>query len=92
MRPAAGEVLHFSEDPTIERFVPHVAPTPQQPEPYVWTVDHDQAPSCRFPRQCPLRLVGNLWPFRDEVIAGTTVHSGIRLRNAVVRPPGSAER
>lgn len=23
MRPAPGEVLHFSEDPTITRFVPH---------------------------------------------------------------------
>ena len=25
MRPAPGEVLHFSEDPTIEVFRPHVA-------------------------------------------------------------------
>ena len=25
MRPAPGEVLHFSEDPTITRFAPHVA-------------------------------------------------------------------
>jgi hypothetical protein len=27
MRPAPGEVLHFSEDPTITRFEPHVAAT-----------------------------------------------------------------
>jgi hypothetical protein len=31
-RPAAGEVLHFSEDPTIELFVPHVAATSAESE------------------------------------------------------------
>src|SRR5262249_19845679 len=31
-RPSAGEVLHFSEDPTITEFHPHVAATAQQPE------------------------------------------------------------
>jgi hypothetical protein len=53
MRPAIGEVLHFSEDPTITRFVPHVAATAQEPEAYVWAVDQEQAPSYWFPRQCP---------------------------------------
>ncbi|WP_433274129.1 DUF6886 family protein [Actinosynnema sp. CS-041913] len=53
MRPAPGEVLHFSEDPTITRFVPHVAATARQPEAYVWAVDHDQAPAYWFPRDCP---------------------------------------
>jgi uncharacterized protein DUF6886 len=53
MRPAAGEVLHFSEDPTISLFVPHVAPTSALSEPYVWAVDADHAPSYWFPRQCP---------------------------------------
>src|SRR5438045_2493746 len=53
MRPAPGEVLHFSEDPTITRFLPHVAATAQQPEPYVWAVDAESAPSYWFPRQCP---------------------------------------
>jgi hypothetical protein len=53
MRPAAGEVLHFSEDPTIEVFRPHVAATAQQPSPYVWAVGHDRAPDYWFPRQCP---------------------------------------
>jgi hypothetical protein len=46
-------VLHFSEDPTITRFVPHVARTAQRPEPYVWAVDHDRAPDYWFPRDCP---------------------------------------
>ncbi len=53
MRPAPGEVLHFSEDPHITRFVPHVAVTARQPDAYVWAVDHEQAPSYWFPRQCP---------------------------------------
>ena len=53
MRPLAGQVLHFSEDPVITRFVPHVAATAQQPEPYVWAVDAEQAPAYWFPRDCP---------------------------------------
>jgi hypothetical protein len=53
MRPAAGELLHFSEDPTIEHFVPHVAATTSHAEPMVWAVDEDRAPDYWFPRQCP---------------------------------------
>ncbi|MGW5715730.1 DUF6886 family protein [Amycolatopsis sp. NPDC003865] len=53
MRPAPGEVLHFSEDPTITRFEPHVAATAQQPEAYVWAVGAERAPDYWFPRQCP---------------------------------------
>jgi hypothetical protein len=53
MRPAPGEVLHFSEDPTIERFVPHVAPTSAEQEPHVWAVDAARCPDYWFPRDCP---------------------------------------
>ena len=53
MRPAAGEVLHFSEDPAIQIFRPHVAATAQQPTAYVWAVGADRAPDYWFPRQCP---------------------------------------
>jgi hypothetical protein len=53
MRPLPDQVLHFSEDPTITRFVPHVAATARQPEAYVWAVDHARAPGYWFPRQCP---------------------------------------
>jgi hypothetical protein len=52
-RPAKGEVLHFSEDPGITLFVPHVAPTASQPEAYVWAVDSEHSPSYWFPRDCP---------------------------------------
>lgn len=51
MLPRPGEVLHFSEDPTIERFVPHVAATAQQPEACVWAVDALNAPCYWFPRR-----------------------------------------
>jgi hypothetical protein len=184
MRPRHGEVLHFSEDPTITLFRPHVALTAQQPEAYVWAVDQERAPDYWFPRQCPralvwatptttaadrdrflgpgggtrvhvieyawlrallttklyayrlpadrfrpfgdsgrphahvaeepvsplgpaepvgdllachaaagiqLRVLGNLWPFWDEVITSTAGFSGIRLRNAVKRFDGSAK-
>jgi hypothetical protein len=53
MRPEPGEVLHFSEDPGIARFVPHVAATAALPEAYVWAVDSQCAPSYWFPRDCP---------------------------------------
>ena len=53
MRPRTGELLHFSEDPDIDEFVPHVARTARDPTPYVWAVDSAQAPGYWFPRHCP---------------------------------------
>lgn len=53
MRAEPGEVLHFSEDPTITRFDPHVAATARQPDPYVWAVAGGREPDYWFPRQCP---------------------------------------
>ncbi|MFI6993751.1 DUF6886 family protein [Nonomuraea wenchangensis] len=53
MRPEPGQVLHFSEDPTIVRFVPHVAVTTSLAEPYVWAVGHERCPDYWFPRACP---------------------------------------
>ena len=53
VRPSTGEVLHFSEDPSITLFVPHVAATVRERQPYVWAVDFDQAPAYWFPRDCP---------------------------------------
>ena len=53
MRPEPGQVLHFSEDPTIRRFLPHMAATARQTEAYVWAVDDTRTPDYWFPRQCP---------------------------------------
>jgi uncharacterized protein DUF6886 len=53
MRPEPGQVLHFSEDPTITRFEPHVAATSRESEPYVWAVDAERSPDYWFPRRCP---------------------------------------
>ena len=168
--------MHFSEDPTITVFEPHVAATAKQSEAYVWAVDAERSPDYWFPRQCPramawttsstteddreriigdgdrvhavehgwleamrtvelyayrlpaadfepfgdyclvstntvrplgpaervgdlfalhaeagiqLRVLPNLWPFWDRVIASTVGFSGIRLGNAC--PRGQAE-
>ncbi|XVV11978.1 DUF6886 family protein [Actinoplanes sp. CA-131856] len=82
MRPEAGQVLHFSEDPTIELFVPHVAATAQQSEAYVWAVGHDRAPDYWFPRQCPRAMAwvakGTSDEDRERIIGagcGNRVHA-----------------
>jgi hypothetical protein len=71
MRPAPGEVLHFSEDPTIRRFSPHVAKTSVKTTPYVWAVGRDRAPDYWFPRQCPRAMA---W-----VVPGTTEADRLRI-------------
>lgn len=74
MRPTAGELLHFSQDPTIEHFVPHVAATTANAVPLVWAVDAARAPDYWFPRQCPRALA---W-----VRAGTTDADAERFLSA----------
>ncbi|GAA1894330.1 DUF6886 family protein [Asanoa iriomotensis] len=82
MRPADHEVLHFSEDPTITRFVPHVAPTAAEPQAYVWAVGFDRAPDYWFPRDTP-RAMAWVEPDttaddRDRIIgagSGARVHA-----------------
>jgi hypothetical protein len=82
VRPESGQVLHFSEDPTIRRFAPHVAATAQQPDAFVWAVDHAQAPSYWFPRQCPRAMAwareGTTDVDRERIVGagcGTRVHA-----------------
>jgi hypothetical protein len=53
-----GEVLHFSEDPSITRFVPHVAVTAREPEAYVWALEAEQATSYRSPKASTLEFSG----------------------------------
>jgi uncharacterized protein DUF6886 len=78
VRPGDGEVLHFSEDPTITEFVPHVAATARVPGAYVWAVDAERAPAYWFPRQCPRVLT---WP-----TAGSTDSDVARI----IGPSGAA--
>jgi hypothetical protein len=44
---------HVSEDPTIERFVPHLRPEHAADEPLVWAIDTRHLPIYWFPRDCP---------------------------------------
>ncbi|MET0384557.1 MAG: DUF6886 family protein [Polyangiales bacterium] len=48
-----SELFHYSEEPDIARFVPHVPATHQTSEPYVWAVEARHAPLYWFPRACP---------------------------------------
>ncbi|WP_433436458.1 DUF6886 family protein [Nonomuraea sp. CA-141351] len=75
MRPEPGQVLHFSEDPTIERFVPHVAPTSSLKESYVWAVGHDRCPDYWFPRACP-RAMAWVGPRTIEEDAARIIGAG----------------
>jgi hypothetical protein len=47
------DLFHFSEDPTIELFVPRVAPTQQVEGAYVWADAEETSPRYWFPRDCP---------------------------------------
>lgn len=48
-----GRLLHFSEDPAIQRFEPHVPATNPGQAPGVWAIDAEHAPVYWFPRDCP---------------------------------------
>lgn len=60
-------LFHFSEDSTIERFVPHVPRTNPTQAPAVWAIDAEHAPLYWFPRDCP-RVTA--WPRTDAEIDG----------------------
>jgi hypothetical protein len=46
-------LYHFSEDPTIERFVPRPPLARPEVEPLVWAIDDWHAPIYYVPRNCP---------------------------------------
>ena len=50
---APSALYHFSEDPNIVRFVPHVPRTNPLQRAAVWAIDADHAPLYWFPRDCP---------------------------------------
>ena len=59
---AREPLLHFSEDPSIESFVPHVPRTNPSQRPAVWAIDGAHAPLYWFPRDCPR---GAVWANDD---------------------------
>ncbi|MED1204661.1 DUF6886 family protein [Heyndrickxia acidicola] len=46
-------LYHFSEDPSIKKFVPLPHPTKSEMPPVVWAIDEEHAPHYFFPRDCP---------------------------------------
>jgi hypothetical protein len=59
-------LYHFSEDPSITRFEPHVPRTNPNHEPAVWAIDARHAPVYWFPRDCPR---GSVWADDDAQCA-----------------------
>jgi Family of unknown function (DUF6886) len=60
----AFALWHFSEDPSLGRFLPRSPGSDPQAPPLVWAVDTRHAPMFWFPRDCPR---GCIWP-----VSGTT--------------------
>jgi len=56
-------LYHFSEDPSITRFIPHVPRTNPEHRRAVWAIDAEHAPLYWFPRDCPRVTI---WPLRRE--------------------------
>jgi hypothetical protein len=82
VRPGPGQVLHFSEDPSITRFVPHIAATTIEPRAYVWAVDAPRSPGYWFPRDCPRAMAWvtpqTTGPDRERILGpggGDRVHA-----------------
>ncbi|HSB85377.1 MAG TPA: hypothetical protein VLD86_03660 [Ilumatobacteraceae bacterium] len=57
---------HFSESPSIARFVPHVPRTNPEHRRAVWAIDAEHAPLYWFPRDCPRVAI---WPLRPDDLA-----------------------
>jgi Family of unknown function (DUF6886) len=60
VRPDA--LYHFSTEPGIERFAPHVPRTNPSHPPAVWAIDAQHAPLYWFPRDCPRVTVWSRGP------------------------------
>lgn len=75
--PYAGEgphaLWHVSEDPSIDRFAPHVSATAMSDEPRVWAVDTRHQPLYWFPRECPR---GTFWATPTTTTADQALLAG----------------
>ena len=52
-------LYHFSEDPDMRAFEPHVAPASRETAAFVWAIDEWHAPMYYLPRDCPRAC---FWP------------------------------
>lgn len=62
---------HFTEDPDLGRFEPHVAATSSSDEAFVWAITTRMSPNYWFPRDCPR---GCAWVTED-----TTAEDRVRF-------------
>jgi len=82
-------LFHISEEENINRFEPR--PSEYTSEPVVWAIDDAHREVLPDPvselrrRGVELRVLPNLWPLRDVVIASSLQFSIIRMRNALPR-------
>lgn len=107
--PYAGEgphaLWHFSEDPDLRVFRPHVARTAVEEDELVWAVDTRHAPFYWFPRACPRgcvwvdsettgedreRFFGHTAATRLHVIGTAWVEQMQQARVHAYRLPGDA--
>jgi len=84
------ELWHFSEDSTIEVFIPHRAATAALDDELVWAVDSDHRWLYWFPRDCPRAT----WCAGDETSDEDVEHwlDGDRSRRIAVIETGWLER
>jgi hypothetical protein len=74
-----GVVYHFSEDPTLRRFAPHVpSSNPSQP-PAVFAIDAEHAPLYWFPRDCPRISVWAYTAEQQELLTATFASEASRI-------------
>ena len=72
-------LYHFSEDPSIRYFVPHIPTTnPTQPA-SVWAIDDAHAPLYWFPRDCPRATVWATSPEQQRQLGREFATSAARL-------------
>lgn len=82
-------LFHFSEDPDIALFVPHVPRTNSSHAPAVWAIDEEHSPLYWFPRDCP-RVTA--WPRNGDEAAAFRSAFATDARRAHMIESGWLER
>lgn len=81
-RAPAGEVWHFSEDPHISRFLPHLAPTSTHEGAYVWACKPERCPDYWCGRQTPRAMAWRV-PGCDEAEADGLLGRGVQRLHVI---------